>query len=109
MIDDRFKVQFVKNTIQEILSEELGGKTYSAENAKKWTTSIANSINIKVKDMKWKRYKHVVQVIIGEQRGAGLKSGVKCIWDSETDNFASEVFMNVSNFYLFRSYFLQLF
>lgn len=82
--------------MQEILLEELNGKVYSAESAKDWTTNIANVINRKVKEMKWKRYKHIVQVIIGEQRGAGLKSGVKCVWDSETDNFASEVFTNVS-------------
>lgn len=47
--------------------------------------------------MKWKRYKHIVQVYIGEQRGAGVRCGAKCVWDSETDNYASDMFMNVCN------------
>lgn len=50
-----------------------------------------------VVDMKWKRYKHIVQVYIGEQRGAGVRCGAKCVWDSETDNYASDMFMNVCN------------
>jgi hypothetical protein len=49
-----------------------------------------------------KRYKHIVQVILGEHKGAGVKSGVRCLWDSETDGYTSEIFSNVS--YIF-SYF----
>lgn len=43
-----------------------------------------------------KRYKHVVQVIIGEMRGAGVKCGARCVWDSDVDNYTSEIFINVS-------------
>lgn len=43
-----------------------------------------------------KRYKHIVQVIMGELKGAGIKCGVRCIWDSETDGYTSDTFMNVS-------------
>lgn len=41
------------------------------------------------------RYKFVVQVVIGEQRGEGVRMGSRCFWDSETDNVASETFVNV--------------
>lgn len=41
------------------------------------------------------RYKYVVQVVIGEQRGEGVRMGSRCFWDSETDNVASETFVNV--------------
>jgi hypothetical protein len=53
-------------------------------------------------ELKMKRYKHIVQVILGEHKGAGVKSGVRCLWDSETDGYTSEIFSNVS--YIF-SYF----
>ena len=42
------------------------------------------------------RYKYVVQVVIGEQRGEGVRMGSRCFWDSETDNVASETYINVS-------------
>ena len=40
----------------------------------------------------------VVEVVIGEQRGEGVRMGTRCLWDSDTDNFASDVFMNDSLF-----------
>ncbi|GLV34003.1 uncharacterized protein CBL_11114 [Carabus blaptoides fortunei] len=97
-LQDKFKVLEVKNVIHDILTEELSGKVYTADDAKQWTTNIANTINRRVRDMKWKRYKHIVQVCIGEQRGAGVRCGAKCVWDSETDNYASDMFMNESLF-----------
>lgn len=48
-----------------------------------------------ITDLKMKRYKHIVQVTIGELKGAGVKSGVRCLWDSETDAYTSDFFMNV--------------
>lgn len=44
-----------------------------------------------------KRYKHITQVIIGEMKGAGVKCGLRCLWDCETDAYTSEVFINVSH------------
>ena len=44
------------------------------------------------------RYKIVVEVVIGEQRGEGVRMGTRCLWDSDTDNYASDVFMNDSLF-----------
>ena len=44
------------------------------------------------------RYKIVVEVVMGEQRGEGVRMGTRCLWDSDTDNFASDVFINDSLF-----------
>lgn len=46
-------------------------------------------------EMNLPRYKYVVQVVIGEQRGEGVRMGSRCFWDSETDNVASETYVNV--------------
>lgn len=46
-------------------------------------------------EMNLARYKYVVQVVIGEQRGEGVRMGSRCFWDSETDNVASETYINV--------------
>ena len=44
------------------------------------------------------RYKFVVQVVIGEQRGEGVKMGCRCFWDASTDAYATEMFSNESIF-----------
>lgn len=38
----------------------------------------------------------MVQVVVGQQRGAGVRMGSRCLWDSVTDNKASETLVNVS-------------
>lgn len=44
------------------------------------------------------RYKHVVQVHIGQQTGAGCKYIARCLWDAESDNHIEQVFTNASLF-----------
>ncbi len=41
------------------------------------------------------RYKFLVQVVIGEQKGAGVRMGCRCFWDDQTDSVASETYVNV--------------
>lgn len=91
---DKFKVNPVKELIHAILTETLAGQVYDSKSAKKWTISIANKVNEKIKGLQMKRYKHVVQVTLGEMKGAGVKSGVRCLWDAETDGYASDIFIN---------------
>ncbi|KAJ8943805.1 hypothetical protein NQ318_020877 [Aromia moschata] len=97
-LQEKFKEIPVKEIIRNTVSSVLSGKSYEPENIKKWTINIANEINEKVKELQMKRYKHIVQVIIGEMRGAGVKSGVRCLWDSDVDGYTSEIFMNESIF-----------
>jgi hypothetical protein len=40
------------------------------------------------------RYKYLVQVLIGEQRGAGIRFGARCLWDAKTDNMTEAVYMS---------------
>ena len=48
-------------------------------------------------EMNFKRYKYIVNVVLGEQKGAGLKMGTRCIWDAEADSYAYDNFINVSD------------
>ena len=74
----------------------------------RWTSEVCEDIKTRLKDLQFSRYKFVVQVVIGEQRGEGVKMATKCFWDSETDNYVKHVFMN-ENFFVvavaFGSYF----
>ena len=37
-------------------------------------------------------------MVIGEQRGEGVRMGCRCFWDSDTDNYAEETYRNDSLF-----------
>ncbi|GAB6020033.1 Tctex1 domain-containing protein 2 [Chamberlinius hualienensis] len=94
-IENRFRQTAVKECIRSILQEELGGKTYSSNEAGQWTKRLSTLIKDKIKELGYERYKFVVQVIIGEQRGEGVMAGSRCLWDTTTDNYASDVFLSV--------------
>lgn len=95
---ERFQAVTVKEVIHAVMNDELGGKKYTVEEAEVWTKNIATSVRNKVKGLGFKRYKYVVQVVLGEQHGAGVKIGSRCLWDADTDNYASDVFWNESIF-----------
>lgn len=42
------------------------------------------------------RYKIVVQAALGEKRKQGARVASRCLWDINTDNYASYSFENVS-------------
>lgn len=46
-------------------------------------------------ELSFKRYKYIVNVVLGEQHGAGVKMGTRCIWDAEADTYAYDSFANV--------------
>lgn len=42
------------------------------------------------------RYKFMVQVIVGENSGEGVRVGTRCLWDASTDGMAHESMASVS-------------
>jgi len=100
----KFRPVNVKEMIHTVLGEMLTGKTYSSEDTNTWTKEISETIRDRLKDMGHDRYKFIVQVVIGEQRGEGVKMGCRCFWDSDTDNYAQDIFMNDSLFCVAAAY-----
>ncbi|XP_071952890.1 dynein light chain Tctex-type protein 2B-like [Antedon mediterranea] len=94
----KFRQATVKETIHIVLNEELADKKYNSEDCSNWCKSISLEIKKRLKDLDLDRYKFIVQVVIGEQRGEGVKMGCRCFWDSDTDNYAQDIFMNESLF-----------
>lgn len=94
----KFKTSTVKEIIRTMLKTELSNKLYDPIEVPHMTISLSENIKNKLKDMGYDRYKMVVQVVIGEQRGEGVKMAARCFWDADTDNYAQEVFMNDSLF-----------
>jgi len=94
----KFKKATVKECIHQVVQEYMSGKVYDAEAVGAWSQDISNQVKTRLKEMGYDRYKFVVQCVIGEQRGEGVKMGCRCFWDSDTDNYAQDVFLNSSLF-----------
>uniref|UniRef100_A0A3Q3QXA3 Tctex1 domain containing 2 n=1 Tax=Monopterus albus TaxID=43700 RepID=A0A3Q3QXA3_MONAL len=70
----KFKPAIVKEYIHEIVRERLSGVRYNPEEVPELSHSLADCIKDKVKNAGFDRYKLVVQVVIGEQRGQGVNA-----------------------------------
>ncbi|XP_076648280.1 dynein light chain Tctex-type protein 2B isoform X2 [Halictus rubicundus] len=93
-LHEKFKPLRAKEVIHNILFDQLSTKVYDAQEAVQWTKDIADIIREKVKELNFKRYKYLVNVVLGEQHGAGVKMGTRCIWDAEADTYAYDSFVN---------------
>ena len=51
-------------------------------------------IKAKVKELNIPRYKVVVQVTLGENKGQGVRVASRCLWDHKTDNYATLTYKN---------------
>lgn len=88
-----------KYTARCLATSLFEDKTYDKDVAKKWTSEIADEVNQQIaSSSKVKRYKHVVQVMLGQELGAGATYNSRCCWDCDCDTSVSEVFSNTSLF-----------
>nr|XP_060622743.1 dynein light chain Tctex-type protein 2B [Anolis sagrei ordinatus] len=94
----KFRTSAVKECIHEVLKEHLTAVQYSPEEIPVITKLLSETIRDKLKEKGFQRYKIVVQVVIGEQRGEGVNMAARCFWDADTDNYAQDVFINDSLF-----------
>ncbi|XP_072581957.1 dynein light chain Tctex-type protein 2B isoform X1 [Vulpes vulpes] len=72
VFQQRFRPSVVKDCIHAVLKEELANAEYSPEEMPQLTKRLSEIIKDKLKEMGFDRYKMVVQVVIGEQRGEGV-------------------------------------
>ena len=52
---------------------------YDANKVSQWSKNIADNVKSQVKTLGYDRYKIVVEVVIGEQRGEGVRMGSRCL------------------------------
>ncbi|GAB0094998.1 tctex1 domain-containing protein 2 [Sergentomyia squamirostris] len=97
-LENSFQTSQVKEIIKNCLTGLLTDKTYVKEEVGTLTKQIANEVSNNVMGLKMQRYKHVVQVTLGQQLGAGCKYIARCLWDAESDSQVSDVFTNSSLF-----------
>lgn len=72
IFQQRFRPSVVKDCIHTVLKEELASAEYSPDEMPQLTKRLSEMIKDKLKELGYDRYKMVVQVVIGEQRGEGV-------------------------------------
>lgn len=89
---DSFKQRQAGDIMQAVLEERLRGKAYDRNAASQWTKEISTDIKEKLKALQLLRYKIMVQAVLGELGGAGVRMGARCLWDAQSDKLASATF-----------------
>eukprot|EP00002_Diphylleia_rotans_P001737 TRINITY_DN1097_c0_g1_i2.p1 TRINITY_DN1097_c0_g1~~TRINITY_DN1097_c0_g1_i2.p1 ORF type:complete len:131 (-),score=33.73 TRINITY_DN1097_c0_g1_i2:276-668(-) len=85
--------------LRELLDARLRSeKRYDPARHSAMSKDLSNEIQAKVKEMGFQRYKIITYVFIGENRGQGIRFGSRCLWDTDTDNCASEFYQNQAIF-----------
>lgn len=49
------------------------GKEYAGKEVGNWCRQIVNDVNRRIKELDIPRYKHIVQIMLSEQTGAGCR------------------------------------
>mmetsp|Transcript_53327 Transcript_53327/g.105164 ORF Transcript_53327/g.105164 Transcript_53327/m.105164 type:complete len:125 (+) Transcript_53327:69-443(+) len=113
VLNPKYKDQFsqgrTREIIKQVLQSLLEKATYDTETTQALTSQVADEIKNRLKDQMLPRYKIIVQVSIGEQRGQGVRMNSKCFWDSNTDNYASEAYQNDTLFCVATAYGVYLY
>lgn len=90
----RFRPAEIKPIVRSILTNRLEEQQYKTDEIQSISKEIADTIRDKIRSLDLDRYKILVNCMIGEQRGEGLRAGCKMFWDSDTDDYLEEVYMN---------------
>lgn len=113
----RFYPSVAKKIAYDIIHAELHDQEYDEEDAKTWSTALADKIRDAlrskfhpryfqeskiaiVENMNIPRYKIIVQSTIGQLRDQGIRIASRCLWDVSTDNYTSVSYTNVSSNHL---------
>jgi len=94
---EKVSVNSMREVLKSAMDEKLGAETlfkYDGDECAKVTKELTDTVRDRLNALRYDRYKFVVQVVIGERREQGFRSGTRCFWDSGTDSQATETFMN---------------
>ncbi|XP_033624718.1 tctex1 domain-containing protein 1-like [Asterias rubens] len=93
----KFRELLVGRLIEGILSTYLEEETYDPVRCKQLSQDIAGTINQRVRELHFPRYKLVSLVSIGSvKEKPGTHLGSRCLWDDRTDSSATVNYTNGS-------------
>ena len=95
---ERFNAPKVQKATTAILESFLSGEEYDAAKCARLTQQLCEVIKVRVREMNMPRYKIVCYVLIGQDCGQSINNSSRCVWNTETDNFATATYKNGSLF-----------
>lgn len=93
-----FKPLSVQKEIADVLEGVLGNMEYSPITSGRITTRLSEAIKVRVKALQFKRHKLVVHVLVGSHNGQSMELASRCLWNQDTDSYASASYQNTSLF-----------
>ena len=98
--DELDSQEAIKQIITEELTRALDKCEYESEKCVEQCTAISQAVENRVKGVKSEDTKVVVVAYIGEVRDQGIEITSQCLWNPETDSFATSSYRNKSLFAL---------
>ena len=96
--DKRFPVKDVEEIIVEVLKETFEKERYDLTTSRELSKTTSQTIKDRVKELNLPRFKLVVVVHVGENRGQDIKITSRCLWSEEFDTYATASVRNQSHF-----------
>lgn len=88
----KFQCKKAEEIIQHVLEGYLKGKPYDPKKFANLSKSLAELIKERVKASGLERYKIVAHVMILENQDQSMRHVSRCLWNKETDSFATATF-----------------
>jgi hypothetical protein len=94
----RFVPRAVELLIREVMERQLRSAVFDDATCKVMALELCSEIKERVKALNLPRYKVVLQSVLGEVKGQGAYIASRCLWDTDTDNYAAFSMKNASLF-----------
>ena len=88
--EEKFDVTKVKQVVDDSLRLFLIKQSaYNPTKCAQISRYISEDVKSRMKTLGFKRYKFVVNVIVGQTKEQGMEFASRCVWNTETDNMAT--------------------
>ena len=84
--------------LRDVMEGMLDGRQYDKESCKQLTSTMAEAIKKRVKELGYPRYKLVSHVAIGQADDTSIAFASRCVWNVNFDSFAEYTYKNASLF-----------
>lgn len=94
----RLNISELRRHIRELLHKKFDLAQYEHDMVQTSAKEVADAVKSRLKEMNRFKYKYIVQTMIGQNKGQGIKMANKCFWDSANDYLITEHYSNDSFF-----------
>lgn len=95
---EKFVPRAVEAIIRDVMERSLKTAAFDETECKSMALELCAEIKERVKQLNIPRYKVVLQSVLGEVKGQGAYIASRCLWDTDTDNYAAFSMKNASLF-----------